>query len=73
MVGYQVWLTHRLGGGFPDLVVGHPKTNILMEVKTEGGKLNDLEQLFFDTWTGPCFVVHNTEEALEAIRKTIRR
>ena len=72
-VNCSVCLTHMVGRGFPDLVVGYhdiktgePK-NLLMEVKTEDGKLNELEKEFHKDWKGPVVVVHNILDALEAV------
>ena len=72
-VGVSVFCTHMVGRGFPDLVVGYydresgePK-NLLMEVKTEDGKLNELEKEFHKEWKGPVVVVHNILDALEAV------
>lgn len=61
--------THRVGGGFPDLVVGFGGKMWLVEVKTEKGKLQKNQLEFIETWRGPRpVVVRNLEEALEATR-----
>ena len=72
-VGCSVACTHMVGRGFADLVVGYydiktgEPTNLLMEVKTPEGKLNDLETEFHRNWKGRIVVVHNILEALEAV------
>lgn len=65
----SVVLLHRVGGGVPDLLVGFGGDMWLLEVKTEGGKLNELQQDFFDTWRGrKPRIVRNLTEALEATK-----
>lgn len=65
----SVVLLHQVGGGIPDLLVGFQGKMWLMEVKSEKGKLNDLQLEFFETWRGPRpVVVRNLEDALEATR-----
>jgi hypothetical protein len=57
-----------------DLLVGYvakgkwggPR-NALMEVKTPGGKLNEGQSEFFETWRGQVSTVHSLSEALEVI------
>jgi len=66
-VGASVFLTHRLGGGFPDLCVGFRNKNVLMEVKIDKGSLNELEQDFFREWRGQRCVVRSVDEALKVI------
>ena len=39
--GYIVHDTHELGGGFPDIVVGCDKGNVLAEIKMPGSGLNE--------------------------------
>lgn len=59
--------------GVPDLLVGFndPTTgepvNVLMEVKSKGGKLTPDESEWIAAWKGQVFVVYSAEEALEAV------
>ncbi len=63
--GAQVYLTHRVGGGFPDLVCGYKGHTILIESKTLGGALNKKQRLFFDLWVGGyAYVIRNIADAL---------
>lgn len=62
----------RMGGGFPDLIVGKGGVNILLEVKTESGKLNTLQDRFHSSWRGQAAVVRDSEEALRVVRTTVR-
>ena len=50
-----------------DLLVGRNGVNILMEVKTEKGKMTPEQKEFFDTWRGQKDVVHSVEEALHLV------
>lgn len=63
--GFSVAITTKVGFGFPDLVVGKYNQNWLLEVKSEGGKLNDREAFFHIHWRGQAQVVYSLEEALE--------
>lgn len=65
--GASVFLTHRVGGGYPDLTVGYRDETYLMEVKMPGKRLNEEEQEFFKTWKGHAIVVYSIEDALKAI------
>ena len=72
--GASVLLLHQVGGGCPDILVGHRALagNALMEIK-DGSKppsarrLTPAEQEFFDTWRGQVCVVNSVAEALGAI------
>ncbi len=71
-VGCSVQDLHEVGHGCPDLLVGlffrglwHE--NILMEVKSAKGKLNETEAAWHAGWRGQVAVVHSAEEALAAI------
>lgn len=69
--GRRVLLLSAIGKGCPDLLVGWPGNNVLIEVKTADGVLTPDQVAFFNTWTGPKAVVRTVAEALEAtgIRK----
>lgn len=75
-IGAMVYPTHRLGGGFPDLLVGWKGRLLLLEVK-DGSKppsarlLTDKEQGFHAAWTGyPVIVVESAEQAIAVVRDT---
>lgn len=72
-VGCSVELLHRVGGGCPDLLVGCPRGNFIMEVK-DGDKppsareLNDEQKRWHARWRGPKpVVVNNVDEALAVV------
>lgn len=66
-VGASVELIHREGRGVPDLLVGWRSRNHLLEVKSEKGKLNELQVDWHASWRGTVHVVRSPEEALRAI------
>ena len=66
-VGADVALSHRLGGGFPDLVVGFRNGCFMLEIKTAKGKLTPAERKFMEGWRGHYAIVRTPEEALRAI------
>ena len=65
--GCTVYDATRVGGGFPDLVVGRGKKCWLLECKTEKGKLNAQQREFRDWWQGHFAVVRSPMEALKAV------
>lgn len=62
------------GDGVPDLVLGfrHVITgtpcNLLVEVKSESGKLTESQAFFFDNWNGQAEVVRNPHEMAALLR-----
>ncbi len=66
-MGASVFLTHRVGGGFPDLVVGFAGHNILVECKSPGGKLNRKERQFFENWRGQAYIIRSPEEMIQLL------
>jgi hypothetical protein len=50
-----------------DLLIGYKGRNWLVELKTEGGKLNKSQQKFFGTWSGQCAVCRSLDEVLELL------
>lgn len=63
-LGYSVKSMHEVGGGFPDLVIAKGSDTFLIEVKTETGKLNPLQQQFIDKWNGRVYVVTCVDDVL---------
>jgi hypothetical protein len=59
----------RLGGGVPDLLVGIPGMNMLVEVKSKSGKLTPEQAKFHAEWKGPKAVVRTVQEAAELVGK----
>jgi hypothetical protein len=48
--------------GLPDLLVGIMGVTILIEVKSDGGKLTPPQQHFFDNWKGQAYVVRTISD-----------
>lgn len=69
--GRSVLVLSGVGRGCPDLLVGWPGGNLLLEVKDgskppSARKLTPDEADFFVRWRGPCAVVSSVAEALAA-------
>jgi hypothetical protein len=71
--GLEVELTHRLGKGFPDIVVGgynrrlDQLANLLVEIKVPG-KEDDLtadEVKWHARWRGPKLIASSAESVLQ--------
>lgn len=70
--GATVAMTHMIGKGFPDAVVGYRGVNYLLEIKDDGKppsarKLTSDEVEWHTAWRGKVVVVENLEQALIAI------
>jgi hypothetical protein len=69
-LGYSVALTHELGRGFPDIVVGKWGFNILVEVKSSmKAHLTKDEKNFWLSWNGQICVATSTREVIEGFAK----
>ncbi len=70
--GLSVEITSAIGGGFPDIAVGHRGLNWLFEVK-DGAKppsqrrLTKEELDWHAEWSGQVHVVESAEQALKVI------
>jgi len=71
-LGCTVFDTSRVGGGFPDMVVGVTGINLLVEVK-DGARppserrLNAAEREFHDSWRGQVVVVETVDQAIDLV------
>ncbi len=73
-VGCSVYDAARVGGGFPDLLLGYRGHNVLCEIKDpEKGKLKETQVKFIDEWRGQVAIVSNIEEAQELLRSMNER
>ena len=67
--GFLVAITHRLGGGFPDIVVagrdwgGTPQV-LLVEIKSKGGRLTPAEKKFMEEWRVFAIVAYSVADIL---------
>jgi len=64
-LGATVVSLANVGGGVPDLLVGHRGRALLVECKSKGGRLTPMQRVFRLTWRGgPVVVVQNPEQAV---------
>lgn len=66
-MGASVWITAALGKGAPDVVLGLPRANVLVEVKDgllppSKRRLTPDEAEFHANWRGPIAVVETAED-----------
>ena len=66
-VGASVHLTHTLGQGFPDAVVGFRGRNYLVKFKARRGKLTADERAWHGAWRGQVAVVRRWEDVAELL------
>ena len=70
LLGYQVIELKSLGGGAPDILVAKHGKMCLMEIKVDGGTLNEKQKEWHNTWQGPeVAIVRTTEQAIIAMMK----
>ena len=67
--GASIHHTHRVGGGYPDLSLGIAGLNLLVEVKTDTGRLNENERIWHEEWRGQIAVVRTVEEAVALVER----
>jgi Holliday junction resolvase len=66
--GCFVFDAARVGGGFPDLVVGRNRQTFLLEIKAPHGNRTPTQIEFHARWRGgPLHVVRSVEEALRVV------
>jgi hypothetical protein len=71
-LGATVLLTHQLGGGAPDIIIGWRGLNYLVEIK-DGAKppsrrrLTKDEKEFHQLWRGQICVIKSVDELLELL------
>ena len=59
---------HMVGSGCPDLLVGINGFNVLVEVKTDTGKLTNDQKDFIVTWTGDAVsIVRTRDDVIELV------
>jgi hypothetical protein len=61
--GVTVHSLHEMGNGCPDLLVGYRGLTVLVEVKTEKGKLNTMQEDWHRRWTGsPVIIIRSVDD-----------
>lgn len=71
-IGVSVAVTHQLGAGFPDIVIGFRGVNYLIEIKDgskppSAQKLTPAEKEFHTGWQGQIDVANDLDEVLRII------
>jgi len=66
-VGAIVQDLHEVGKGCPDILVGYHGKNYLLEIKYQGGKLNEREKEWHADWRGQVCTVWTPEQAIFAV------
>ena len=68
-IGASVQDLSKVGGGCPDILVGHWGKNYLLEIKNPDtkGKLSTNQIVWHKNWHGQVAVVRTVEEAFRAI------
>ena len=67
-MGCTVQHLHAGGKGVPDLLVGMRGVNLLVEVKTDGNQLNELQEEWHEAWRGQAVIVRTSEQAAELVQ-----
>jgi hypothetical protein len=62
-VGASVQSLAKVGGGCPDLLVGHMGRNFVFEVK-DGGRFTPAQKKWHAEYTGTAHVVNTVQEAM---------
>lgn len=62
-----------VGMGCPDIMVGRNGVTVLMEIKTEKGKLNSIQVEWHKCWKGAAAIVRTPVEAIDAINDAVAR
>jgi len=66
--GAQVWLTHSVGGGFPDTIVCiGGECLYLLEIKTPHGTLTPQQTMFNAKW--PVHIIRSVEDAVKFVNQ----
>lgn len=73
-LGCTIQHLHMLGEGVPDLLIGiiglsAHNWNVLVEVKTPHGELNERQQKWHAAWCGPIEIIRTPEEAVEMVTR----
>ena len=67
-IGCSVHCTHRVGDGFPDVVIGYQGVTHIGEIKVPGGKLSESQETFHAAWRGsPVLILVSPEQAIELV------
>ena len=71
-LGCTVQPLYQVGGGCPDLLLGHAskrgRVNLLIEIKTDAGKLTPEQIRFHREWRGQVAVIRSVPELLALLK-----
>lgn len=69
-LGCSVFDTSRVGGGFPDIVVGKNNKTILVEIKAnEKSKYTPAQELFMMNWRGSAVArIDSVDSAIRLVK-----
>lgn len=62
---FSVQDTSQVGDSFPDLVVAKHGINVVVEIKTDEGKLEPGQVEFMETWRGPSHVIRTMQDCID--------
>lgn len=69
--------TSALGEGFPDIVIGFKNMdmsyNLLVEIKSDGGKLTESEQNFHLGWHGDVIIAYSTQDIFSHFKRKYKK
>src|SRR4030067_1280048 len=68
--GASVQLLHTVGQGCPDILIGWRGVNLLVEIKSDVGKLTDDARRSFGEWRGQVTIVRTVEDARRLLEDT---
>lgn len=61
-LGASVADIHEVGRGVPDLVIGYKGVNLLVEVKSDSGRLTPTQERFISQWMGRVYIVKSSDD-----------
>jgi len=64
-LGYKVKDCSEIGKGFPDLLISKTGENILVEVKTEAGKLTPDQIKFVSSWNSAVYICRDADDCVQ--------
>lgn len=76
-VGASVQDLSQVGGGCPDIAVGHHGLTLMLEIKDgakapSARKLTPDQAIWHNNWQGHVAVVSSVDEAMDALNKAVR-
>ncbi len=68
-LGCSVFDASAVGDGFPDLVVGVMRLNLLVEVKDAKGDITEDQVKFMADWRGSVVIVRNVDDVVQVVNE----